>query len=399
MKVLQLLCGTAWDGGSVAGLAITRAMITRGDQVWVVNFETKNDQKIREAGATLVRIPSWTRAIRPLDFWVLFSLWRLCRREKFDLVATRTAKGGFLGRLAARLAGIPHVVHHAYGFSFNRELRPLTRRSYILLEWLAARAGHFIISVNEEQRQRAIRLGVESPDRICTVPDGVDLGGYANQDRRTARAELGFDDSVLLIGAIGRLVPQKGLDCLIRALPVVLRAVPAAYLVIVGEGPLKSELETEALRYGVAERVRLVGIRRDIPQVLASFDVYVQPALWESHSVSLIGALAAGKPIVATDIEDNRDVIEHGKTGLLVPAGDWAALASALRATLLDPNLALILGEAAQRAAADRFCQQRMIEQTLTAYDRVVTPRDWRTSHCRIPLRGARLKAPVQGRG
>src|SRR5437667_1594933 len=146
MKILQLLRGTAWDGGSVAGLAITRAMIARGDQVWVVNFETENDQKVREAGATMVRLPSWTRAIRPLDLWVLFSLWRLCRREKFDLVATRTSKGGFLGRLAAFLAGIPHIVHHVYAFSFNRVLHPLTRRFYILLEWFAARAGDFIIS-------------------------------------------------------------------------------------------------------------------------------------------------------------------------------------------------------------------------------------------------------------
>jgi glycosyltransferase involved in cell wall biosynthesis len=371
MKVFQLLCGRTWGGGSVVVLAITRAMIARGDEVYVFSFDPESDRRFREAGAKLVRPPFWLQAINPLDAFILFSLWRVCRKERFDLVATHTSKGGFLGRVAARMAGVPSIVHHAHGFSFNRPLGGLARRLFIALERVAARAGDLIISVNDEQRRTAIECGVDTPARIGTIHNGIDLLPFSGSNRETARRQLGFGSSAVLIGTIGRLAPQKGFAHLIRAFRMVLERTPSARLVIAGDGPLEAELHQEAKSLGIADRVCFTGFRRDVPDLLAAFDIFVQPSLWEGLSISLIEALAAGKPIVATDIESSREILVPGENGLLVAPADETALARAIEQLTLNPGLAERLATNARRAAAVRFSEQRMVEQVLAAYDRV----------------------------
>ena len=380
MKVLQVLSGNAWGGGSVVVLAITRALIERGDEVWVFTYEAETGRRFAAAGAKIVRPRFWLESIHPLDAVNLFSLWRLCRREKFDLVATHTSKGGFLGRLAARLAGAPNIVHHAHGFAFNKVLPPLTRRFYIALERFAARAGDFIISVNDEHCSMAVELGIEGPERIRTIHNGIDVGAFAVPDRTAVRKHLGFGESQLLIGAVGRLAPQKGYVYLIQAFHLLSGLFPSARLVIVGTGPLANELNGEAHRLGVADRVDFLGFRRDIPELLAAFDVYAQPSLWEGHSISLIEALAAGRAIVASDIDGNREVVDHGKTGLLVKPADPETLASGITKLLTDPALARQLAANARRAAIVRFSQESMVRQNLDAYDWVrASPKRKRT--------------------
>jgi glycosyltransferase involved in cell wall biosynthesis len=141
--------------------------------------------------------------------------------------------------------------------------------------------------------------------------------------------------------------------------------------VIAGDGPLEAELHQEAKSLGIADRVCFTGFRRDVPDLLAAFDIFVQPSLWEGLSISLIEALAAGKPIVATDIESSREILVPGENGLLVAPADETALARAIEQLTLNPGLAERLATNARRAAAVRFSEQRMVEQVLAAYDRV----------------------------
>jgi glycosyltransferase involved in cell wall biosynthesis len=373
MKVLQILCGRAWGGGSVVVLAITRALIERGDEVWVFSFEEENDRRFREVGAHLVASRFWSDTVSPLDAFAAAGLWRVCRREKFDLVATHTSKGGLIGRIAARLAGVPHIVHHAHGFSFNRALSPRGVRLCVALERLGARFGDFTISVNEQQRRMAVDYGIATRDRSCTVHNGIDLAPYVSGDGSAIRRQLGVRPDTPLIGSIGRLVSQKGLIYLIKAMPFILAEVPEACLVIVGEGPLLSELQTAADACGVGPRVHFLEFRRDVPDLLASFDCYVQPSLWEGLSISLIEALAAARPIVATDIEGNREVIDPGMTGLLVRPAETSALAEAIVQVLRNSDLAAALAANAGRAAVTRFSEQRMVQQNLAVYDRIVS--------------------------
>src|ERR1700731_590096 len=134
MKVLQVLCGGSWGGGGVVVLAYVSEMIRRGDEVWVVCLDDEVERRFAEAGARTVRMPWWFHAINPFDVIPFVQLWRLCRRERFDLVATHTSKGGFIGRLAAKAAGAPCVVHHAHGFAFRETQKPWLQRCYASLE-------------------------------------------------------------------------------------------------------------------------------------------------------------------------------------------------------------------------------------------------------------------------
>jgi len=372
MKILQVLCGKTWGGGSVVVRAITKALIERGDQVWVFSFEAESDRRFREIGARLVRTPFWFDSITPLDALVTLHLWNVCRRERFDLVATHTSKGGFIGRIAARLAGVPHIVHHAHGFSFNRVLKPPALRFYVALEKFAARFGDYTISVNDQHRRMAIDLNVTGPDRICTVLNGIDLAPFASANRTATREQLGIGKNTPLIGAVGRMAPQKGFTYLIRALPAVLKQVPEARLILVGDGPLRKELQDEAERCGMSGQVQFLEFRRDIPALLSAFDCFVQPSLWEGLSISLIEALAAGRPIVATDIDGNREALSHEVTGLLVPPANIESLADAICRVLMNENLSARLAENAGLAAAAQFSEERMVQQNLAVYDRVV---------------------------
>jgi glycosyltransferase involved in cell wall biosynthesis len=178
MKVFQVLSGGAWGGGGVVVMAITRALIDRGDQVWVLCLDEGVASRFREAGATVVMSPLWFHPINPLDIVPFAQLYSLCVRERFDLVATHTSKGGFLGRLAARMAGTPHIIHHAHGFAFRECNSRVVRSCYIALERLASRYCDSIISVSEDHRQGAIRERVASAAQIQTVLNGIDLAPF-----------------------------------------------------------------------------------------------------------------------------------------------------------------------------------------------------------------------------
>jgi len=179
IKVFQVLAGGPWGGGAVVVLALTRALIEAGCQLWVLCLDEVVGRRFAEAGAHIVTCRHWRREINPpLDFLAFLELYKWCRRERFDLVNTHTSKGGFLGRLAARLAGVPRVVHTAHGFAFTETNSRWLAILYTYLERLAGRFCDLVISVNEEERLDAIRRGVISPDKTVTVLNGIDLAPF-----------------------------------------------------------------------------------------------------------------------------------------------------------------------------------------------------------------------------
>jgi glycosyltransferase involved in cell wall biosynthesis len=379
MKILQVLSGGGWGGGAVVVLAITRALIARGDRVWVVCLDDEVARRFRQAGAEIVRSPFWIRPLSPLDMIPFLQLIALCAKERFDLVATHTSKGGFLGRVCAWLAGVPHIVHHAHGFSFSQATDPFKRRFYTALERLAARAGDLIISVSEEHRHAALKAGVETPERITTVLNGIDLRPFEAGDRICARQRLGFQDTDLVIGGVGRLAPDKGFEYLIRTMPSVLASFPSARLALIGDGPLELQLRRDVVQAGIATRVHFLGFRPDVPDLLAALDVFVQPSLREGLSISLLEAMAAGKPCVACDIPGNREVIEDQQTGLMVSPADSAALSDAIGRLLGNAGFAQALGNNARCSAQARFSEERMVKDILSYYDRLAAAEPRRT--------------------
>jgi len=362
-------------------LAIARAQIARGDQVWVVTLDEETARPFREAGAVVVRPPLWLHGLSPLDVVPLVYLWWLCLREKFDLVATHTSKGGFLGRLAAWAARVPcgtglpacrpHIVHYVHGFTFHQLSHPLVVRFQVILERLASHWCDRIISVAEHYRRAMLELKIAPADKVCTVINGIDLEMFQGVDHAAARRRLDYDDREKIIGAVGRVVPVKGFQYAIEAMPAVVRRHPTARLVIAGEGSMEAELKQRVRQLDMDEHVTFLGFRSDTPDLLAACDVFIQPSLREGMSIVLIEGMAAGKAIVATDIWGNQEMIFDRVNGLLVPPAEPAPMADAIATLLDDPELARKLARRARQDAYAHYTEAKMVEGNLEAYDRV----------------------------
>jgi glycosyltransferase involved in cell wall biosynthesis len=369
MKSLHMVCGGAWGGGPAIVLAITKALIERGDEVWVVTASKEQTRRFEEAGATVLELGHWYYQIHPRDLLTFVQLFLLCRRERFDLVTTHTSKGGFLGRLAAKLAGARHIVHHAHGFAFRETQGHGTRRFYVLLERIAARACSVIISVSEDHRRDAIRERVAAAEKIVTILNGIDVGSFDRTSMQEARQKLGLNAGDTLIGVASRLAPKKGLEDIIQAFEQIHEFHPRARLVLLGEGPSQIELERQAQSTGLGDHIHFLGFCRNVPELLAAFDIIAQPSISEGLSLAILEAMAAGKPLVACDIPGNREIITSGVNGILVQHSDPPALAMTFRSLLDDSPYARKLGKTAQADCRKRFSQDRMVRQTLSLYD------------------------------
>lgn len=291
----------------------------------------------REMGVEPVMISSLQREIRPLaDLRALRDLIRLLRRVQPHVVHTHTAKAGFVGRLAARLTGVPVVVHTFHGHTFHGYFGAAKTRLFITLEQLAARASDAILTISERLRADLLAQRIAPPERIHVVPLGLPLTALAALDgqRGMLRAEQGFSTEHRLVGIIGRLVPIKHHELFFEAARGLLARLPEARFVVVGDGERRGELEALAARLGLGEAVRFLGWRSDLPVIYADLDAVVITSRNEGTPVSLIEAMAAGVPVVSTAVGGVPDLLRDGELGALVPPGDAGAVASALEAVL-----------------------------------------------------------------
>jgi glycosyltransferase involved in cell wall biosynthesis len=292
-------------------------------------------ERLEALGVRVHCLRHLVRGISPLyDARSLVALTRLFRHEAYDLVHTHSSKTGFLGRLAARLAGIRAIVHHVRGFAFHEFSTTPNRIAFATIEAIGARLCDRVIFVNDEERLR-----VYCPDERQRL-------------RSSARVALELGPEHSVIAFLGRLWEQKHPQALVPTLVELLRQFPQLdpVLLIAGDGPLRGEVIRMAKLSGVEERLRLLGWRNDVPVVMSAADVVYLPSLWEGLPRTLIEAAAFGIPAVATDVKGNREVIVEQETGFLVPPNDVASAASALGTLLTSSEQRLAMGaSAAQR--------------------------------------------------
>jgi len=372
-KVFQLLAGGPWGGGGVVVLALSKRLMQEGCSVWVLSLSDEVSKRFSETGVKVVSSHFWRRDINPLDLLVFFELFYLFKRGGFDVVHTHTSKGGFLGRIAARLAGVPLVIHTVHGFAFHEFTNPLARLFYIRLEKIAARFCDLIICVNHEDRLTAIEEGIVDPEKIVTIVNGIDLSQFDIEiDVESQKEILGLPKEAILVGTVGRLAPQKGYKYLIEASPEILRFHPNVWFLYVGDGPLRFELERLAGDLGVGDHCLGLGFRKDIPQLLACFDILVLPSLREGLSITLLEAMAAGKAIVASNIKGNREVLIDGVNGLLCQAGNSEALVKSISTLINNPGKAYVLGKKARETVEKNFDERLMLDRTIEFYFRLM---------------------------
>lgn len=286
-------------------------------------------------------LPSLVRQPAPRrDLATALKLWRLFERERPAIVHTHSSKAGIVGRLAARWARVPVIVHTVHGWGFHARTPALRRATYVRLERLAARWTARLVVVSTQDREKGLREGIGSRAQYVLIRSGIDLAPYrdARRHRAATRASLGIPPTACVLGAVTRLSPQKDPLTLVRAAAEVLRRLPDAYLVLVGDGPLRAELERLAAALGVLGRVRLTGIRRDVPALMGAFDVFVLTSLWEGLPRVIPQAMAAEVPIVATGVDGIAEAVEDGVTGRLAPPGSPALLAERVLDVVTAPD-------------------------------------------------------------
>lgn len=315
--------------------------------------------------------------VLPLELWSwsprqLAQAWRFfrfLRRRRPHIVNPHMFRATLVAAPIAKLAGVPRVIATFHGREYWR--RGLVKGSYVVDRFVDRWVDHMIAVCRSNKVYLVQTKGLEA-DKITVIQNGRDLGAYrlpGPGEIETARAELGVaaDDEVL--GVVGRLETQKGHRYLIEALPQILRVRPRARLLLVGEGDLRGALEEQASRLSVRERVVFTGFRRDVARMMGLMDVLVLPSLYEGLPLVLLEAQALARPIVATSVDGNTDVVEDGVSGRIVPPEDPAALAHAVTALLGDRDEARRLGEAARRSVHRHFTMEEQLRRTVELYE------------------------------
>jgi glycosyltransferase involved in cell wall biosynthesis len=345
-------------------LPVMLGIRARGHEVIGVCADGPLLAAVRQEGLRVVAVPM-ARSLSPLAQWRAFrALVRLFRDERPDLVHGHMPISGFLARIAARAAGVPKVAYTCHGFLFNQP-GPLWRRALSLcLEWLGGRLTDVYMTVSEKEADDARRLGI-SP-RAIAIRNGRDPARYRPDPatRRRIRAALQVPDNRIVVIAVSRLVRSKGYAELVAAMA----DVPNAELWVVGERlPSDHEegLEEVFAASGSGMRLRRLGYRDDVPDLMAAADIFALPSYFEALPMSVIEAMLSGLPVVASDIPGPREQVVDGQTGLLVPARSIAPLAEALRRLARDCGMRARFGAAGRARASTLYDETKVVARTL----------------------------------
>ncbi|HUN22738.1 MAG TPA: glycosyltransferase family 4 protein [Anaerolineales bacterium] len=320
------------------------------------------------AGIQVVSIPPLQREIRPwADLQALWQLFRHFRRTRPQIVHTHTFKAGALGRVAARLAGVPLVFHTFHGHVFHGYYSPYLSRVIVWVEWFLALLTTRIVTISQALKQDLVGYHIAPADKIVVVPLGFDLQPFAQNSslRGQLHQELKLSADVPLVGIVGRLVSVKNQALFLEMARKLLDSGYNGNFVVVGGGELLANLQEQTTQLGMTERVHFLGWRQDLPRIYADLDVAVNTSVNEGTPVALIEAMAAGVGVVATAVGGVPDVITHGETGWLAESGNAEQLVSGVCAALAKPPASL---HKAQQHVLAVYDVQRLVADIASLY-------------------------------
>jgi glycosyltransferase involved in cell wall biosynthesis len=342
-------------------------------QLWAGTGGMLDEEANAIANAEVRIVPWLVHPIAPLrDVGAVCRLASMLR--DVDLVHTHSSKAGILGRAAARLAGVPGIVHTVHGWSFNDTQPRATRRLYLEAERAAARFTDRIVCVSRFDRDRAIASGIGDAFQYRIVRSGIDRSLYAPPPgaRARVRETLGAAPDDVVVGSIANFKPQKGPLDFVEAARRARSSDPRLRFFIAGDGELRPAAERAIAQAGLAGIVRVLGWRTDVAELLAATDVFLLTSLFEGLPRVVLQAMAAFVPVVATDTGGVAEVVVDGATGRLVPPGDPAAAAAAVIALAADADLRKRLALAAHARLGDEFDSRRMVSRLEELYDEVL---------------------------
>lgn len=367
MRIAQLIDSLKMGGAEKLQVTLAAAARERNVELTVINLMLKSDKAVEEEvkalGARIIRVP--TR--RLLDWRAVQHLTTVLHREKFDVLQSHLEYANIIGALAGRLSGTPVI-----GTLHSAALHP---KHHAMIHWLEASALRFgakkVIAVgNMVAKAHQPRLGNQS---IAVVPNAVaPISALDPSDRIVLRHKICGTSTRPLVISVGRLVEVKGYFDLLEAFGRVRQYCPDAALAIVGAGSLHDDLKRKINSLGLKDHAKLLGLRHDVPQLLAASDLYVSASHWEGLPLSILEAMSAGLPIVATTVGDIPKVVVEG-TGLLVPPKSPTLLASAMHSFLHDQTKRRRFGETAKGHVMRHHSAKAWFDQLLAVYQEVIS--------------------------
>jgi glycosyltransferase involved in cell wall biosynthesis len=368
--ITRLTLGGSAENTVASMVALAAAGYPGALAVGIAESDAASVDDARRRGVTLVDVPALGREVGARDLTALVQLRRLMRSRRPAIVHTHTSKAGFVGRLAARLVGVPAVIHQPHGHIFYGYYGAGRTALFVTLERLAARWTDRIVTLTPRGIEEHLARGIGRREQYRTVPSGVPTAALRARapGRAAARARLGLPDDAFVVAGLGRLVAIKGFDLLVAALPALAAAVPSARVVLVGDGPERMALEAQAESLGVSDRLLVTGATPDVAVGLAAADALAAPSRNEGMGRALVEAMALGLPVVGADVGGIPAVVTDGETGRLVPPDDAGALAAALAELGRDAALRAKLGAAAA-ARAEAFSTEVAQAAMRAVYD------------------------------
>jgi glycosyltransferase involved in cell wall biosynthesis len=357
------------NGGPLAGALAAAGVPT----VSLGFFSGRTARRMNSARRPLWRRTRWAadtvRAAVAVPT-ALIRLFRVIRACRPDVLHGMLFHAYILGAFTGVLMRVPVVVASRRSLSLFKTRRPLYRAA----ERLANRWTDLVIANSEAVRLDTMRTERLSPERVTVIHNGIDPARYSAVDPALVRRTLDLDDRPTAI-VIANFLPYKDHAGFLAAWGAVCREFEAACALLVGDGPLRAALEEQVRSRGLVRNVRFLGLRRDVPDLLAAADLLVHPSLEEGFSNAILEAMAAGRPVVATDVGGNAEAVCDGRTGWLVPPRDTAALTHAILRMLRDPACARAMGAAGRARVLQQFQMATMVEKYEATYRALLAAR------------------------
>jgi glycosyltransferase involved in cell wall biosynthesis len=364
-KIRVFLLVTSTAGGTGRHVYYLTQMFSREEFDLTVGFGPGYplDEEIKKLGVPVHEF-SISRKINPFkNLRGFFQLLFFMRRNKVDAICMENSIAGFIGRIAAWMAGVPVRVFIIQSFASHPHQPRIKQKIYRFIEKQLDRLTCRYVAVADAMKRFGVNSGIMSNDKVTVIYNGIPTPEPVKTGREEICRELGIDPENKIVGTLARFEPQKGLHYLFEAAALVRQTRQDVVYMIAGDGPLRGELEEQVEKLGLDGTVRFIGWRKDCEAILNCMDIFCMPSLWEAMPFTLIEAMAMGKPIVASNIDGNPEVIVDGQTGILVPSADSAALAAGLLKILDDPEQMKAIGQAGRERYHQHFTAEIMVER------------------------------------
>lgn len=386
IKVLHIITHLGVGGGLDNTLLTVKGLSRDRFEVHLAAGELEEGEqytdwtdRAREYSDALFHFPDLRR---PIDFRrdlsALQRMTKFIKDQNYQIVHTHYAKAGLLGRIAAKRAGVPIIVHTYHTFSWKvahtfhssvlqNYISSTKERMYVAMERYAASFCDALITVCELNRQEAITRNLAPSEKFMKIYSGIDLKRFQppSEDKDKLCQELGLDPQFPIVGTVGRLSTQKSPADFVEAAKIVLSRHPDAQFLIVGDGPLESETQKAI---GSESRIRMVGFQENIPKILSVLDIFALSSLWEGLGRALTEAMIMSRPVAVTSVGGVPELVVHKETGLLSTPRNPAELANNIIWLLDHPEEAKRLGERARQKVFSDFSAEKMVEQIENLY-------------------------------